>query len=95
MGAFEFSSALGVTKSQILEYTIYPNPTTDIVHINFNTPSNIGTIKVFNYLGEKIMSQQILNKDSSIDFSGLNNGFYFIDINTIENHSVSKIILHQ
>jgi hypothetical protein len=44
-----------------LDFTIYPNPSYDIVNILINKDIPVARLKVFNNLGEVVFEQQIVN----------------------------------
>ncbi len=85
------------------QFSIYPNPALNIIHINFNNYSNLpagqaGENKVLsirNILGEELLSKQIQNCESIIDVSNLQNGLYFVEIKTGNNQTVSTKLIIQ
>ncbi len=71
---------------------IYPNPTSGIV--NFDVCEQIKEIKIYNYLGKIIRTEQ-KNINDQIDISNLKNGIYLIEIKTLNAIYSSKIILNK
>lgn len=62
---------------------IYPNPTTDILNISFDIPSNNYILKIIDNLGN-IINQRILNATTQqISTSGFAKGLYFIKITDV------------
>ncbi|WP_417854266.1 M43 family zinc metalloprotease [Xanthomarina gelatinilytica] len=61
--------------------SIYPNPTTNVLHIK-NTNSNVpDSYTVYNMLGQVVLSKNIANEsDLSVNTTSLSNGMYFIKI---------------
>ncbi len=61
--------------------SIYPNPTTNVLHIK-NTNSNVpDSYTVYNMLGQVVLSKNIAAEaDLSVNTSNLSNGMYFIKI---------------
>jgi hypothetical protein len=88
------------TRQQI---TIYPNPASNIIHINFNNYSNLTTgqtgeksvLTIRNILGEELLSEQIRNGKSVVDVSNLQNGLYFVRITTGNKQTVSSKLIIQ
>jgi hypothetical protein len=81
---------------------IWPNPASNIIHINFNNYSNLSAGQVGeksllflrNILGEELLSKQIQNGESMIDVSSLQNGFYFMSVKTGKNQvNSTKLII--
>jgi hypothetical protein len=81
---------------------IYPNPASNIIHINFincsNMPEEQAGEKTFltirNILGEEMLSKQIQNGESIIDVSNLQNGFYYVSAKTNKNQvNSTKLII--
>jgi len=64
-------------------FEIYPNPTTGVLFIkNDNNTQKNATINIFNILGKKVYSEKMnLERVSTINFSSMKGGAYFIEIN--------------
>ena len=70
--------------------TLYPNPTSGIVHLIGNQQLNQSRVKVYNFSGNQIPVRILAN---SIDFSGLPSGVYFVKaFKENESYSVGKVI---
>ena len=82
---------------------IYPNPASNIIHINFNNYSNLTAVQagenkvlsIRNILGEELLRKQIQNGESVIDVSGLQKGFYFMSLTTGAKQSISTKLIIQ
>ncbi|MDB2384959.1 T9SS type A sorting domain-containing protein [Polaribacter sp.] len=68
--------------------SIYPNPTTDMIHISSTDNFEIDNIKVFNTIGKQIA---IFNT-ASFSIKNLSDGIYFLNISTKNNGVVTKKI---
>jgi hypothetical protein len=68
--------------------TIYPNPSSDIIHIQMPVTSTLEKVIVYNSLGQKVI------ENSSLDFSinSLSTGVHYIDIQTREGIYHKKFI---
>jgi hypothetical protein len=72
------------------QISVYPNPASTQIHINFNTEVNQSagnkdeknTLTIRNIIGVELLSKQIQNGESMIDVSNLENGFYFVSVKT-------------
>ena len=70
--------------------TVYPNPTSGIVHFIGNQQLNQSRVKVYNFSGNHIPARILAN---SIDLSGLPSGVYFVKaFKENESYSVGKVI---
>ena len=83
------------------QINIWPNPASNIIHINFNNDSNLPArqvnektvLTIRNILGEELLRKQIQNVETVIDISGLQNGFYFVSVKTDKNQINSTILI--
>ena len=74
--------------------SLYPNPATDIVNIDFGTSPDLVTgVIVYNAAGQKVLEfNNFFSQISQIDISGIENGVYFLEISTISGVSKTRII---
>jgi hypothetical protein len=90
---FLFSSS-SVNEIKNTYLSIFPNPSNGIVSINSN--QDIANINVFDITGKAVLNQEYTNKlnQAEIDLSALNNGIYFIAVQSSNGEiSKSKIVL--
>jgi hypothetical protein len=73
---FYKASTLNVENNQLLNVTMYPNPTSS--RLNISAASTIKNAQIFNVLGKKVMSLDINKNSESIDVSKLASGIYLI-----------------
>jgi hypothetical protein len=66
---------------------LYPNPATDKITL-VTEDQNINTIEIFNNLGQKVLTPNIL--DNSIDISSLTKGIYFMRLSFQNGELISK-----
>jgi bilirubin oxidase len=71
-------------------FSIYPNPTTEILNIASNTNEKF-SVTIFNTLGEKITSAYNI-QHLQFNIHNYPSGLYFIQINTNNNFLTKKII---
>jgi aminopeptidase N len=67
---------------------IYPNPGSDVLHIQMPSTTTLEKVIIYNNLGQKVM------ENSSLDFSvtGLSTGVHYIDIQTTDGTFHKKFI---
>lgn len=83
--------SLGVETNQSSAFTIYPNPTKNL--ININTTAEIETIDIYNALGQLVKT--VLGAKKEVDVSGFSNGIYLLTITTIDNLQIIKRIIKE
>ena len=79
---------VGITEQEVMELSVYPNPTTDKIAINTN--EDILSVSVYNLAGNKVLD---LDEDKKEWNLGLNKGTYIMSIETINNTITRKIIV--
>jgi len=92
--------ATAITENTLAEaLTIYPNPTRDVITINFETLTlqNIN-INIINSLGQKVYASTFNNHigslNENINLSSFSEGLYFVKITTDKGESVTERIAH-
>jgi len=71
-------------------FSIYPNPTTDLLSISSENLI-IEQIYIYSLLGELILEQKY-SETHSIDVSSLSEGIYFLEARSINGRSIQKFI---
>lgn len=82
---------LGVNELSELAFNIYPNPTTDLITINVQNNEIINEIIITDVNGRIVMTSTFAKE---ISVSSLENGHYFLNINTTEGISTRSFIKH-
>jgi hypothetical protein len=60
-----------------IKMTAFPNPTTGILDINFNTDTDF-TVDILDMVGRIVLSKTLANGSGQVDLSGCAKGIYFI-----------------
>lgn len=71
--------------------SIFPNPTSGI--LNVTAVEVTSSIEVFNVIGEKVYSSNLVKGNNVIDLSGLSNGAYFVKMNSNNQVITKKVVL--
>ncbi len=80
-------NALAVNENRLLDFSVYPTPTENILNINSKT--EITKIEIYSKLGQKIKE----TIENNIDISNLTQGLYFVKVEDINgDFGVKKII---
>ena len=73
---FYKAATADVSDNELLNVSMYPNPTVD--RLNISASNTIKNASIFNILGKKVMSLEINKNSESIDVSSLASGIYLI-----------------
>lgn len=87
---FGVNTSLGVENIGVSEFSIYPNPTSDV--LNIEGVEQIDKVVVNDLLGRVVLKVSPLAKSTQIDFNGLNAGVYFVSISFEGKTTVRKIL---
>lgn len=83
----------GIPMSNKNSISVYPNPTSSILHID--CPQGLKSIEIINLLGVKVYSES-LNKlctFKEIDLSGFKRGIYYIRMRDAKNYFTKQLII--
>jgi len=75
---------------------IYPNPTSDVLNINFSDNTFEGsTVNIYNMLGEFVtgLTGSSLNQLNKVDLGSYTKGVYFIEISSNNTKQIQKVVL--
>ena len=88
-----FSIGLNEPKSEIVSFNIYPNPTKDVLYIDFNSNFSTSTFELTNTIGELVMNEVLEDKNSRINIEKIPTGIYYYQIkNKTSTLKVGKLI---
>ena len=91
-GNFSFSKIISINCFTD-NFNIYPNPTNNVLNIDFLNSSSIDKIIIFNAIGQIIGIFQINSSTKQIDISKYANGFYQIHFFSENQSIISKKII--
>ena len=86
--------ATGIDELNEAEPTIYPNPATYNITVNFNSNISDAKYTIINAIGNVVLNGTLNNNQSNIDISNLRPGLYFVKINTSTNTFIKKLIVN-
>ncbi len=81
----------GAATTDSRSITLYPNPATDVLHIKTNTTGTY-TVKIYNALGQAIISTNSTLPEITIDVNKLRSGIYFVKIETNGKTQIIKLM---
>lgn len=83
-------SALSNGEIQEGNFTYYPNPVRDVLHISYT--EEISKIVVYNILGQNVLERIIDSRNAQIDMSDLGNGTYIVKVSSDEQTKIIKVV---
>lgn len=83
IGIDEFETASSIS--------IYPNPASDILHISSNTGLAESRLKIYNQIGQQVISK--MPCPNSVNVSKLQPGIYFLEINQADTITQHKLVI--
>lgn len=83
-------STLNIDNNELLDISVYPNPTSNYVNINTLDGANI---KVYNIVGKVVKSVTTLSNDYSMDVSDLSTGVYLVKLISEGKFATQKLII--
>jgi len=82
------SSTLATKSNLLIDFSIYPNPATDIV--NIQSDDAVKNVSIFNILGKQVYSK---SNENTIDTSSLGSGIYLIKVETSKGNATRKLVI--
>ncbi|NDI99605.1 T9SS type A sorting domain-containing protein [Flavobacterium sp. LaA7.5] len=86
----EEAPAASVQQNTFNNLTVYPNPVKN--EINLTNANAVDNIVLYSLTGQKVLSQQVTNKDVTINTEGLSKGVYFLKAASGTTQKTIKII---
>ena len=84
----------GLDENSANLYSVYPNPTSDVVNVSFVAENNNeGTITLMTSEGKVIETREVLNTVETFNVKELNSGIYFLNIETSAGRSIEKVTI--
>lgn len=84
---------LGINDAQLLNFTMYPNPSEDMISFQLPSDTNKAQVTIFDYLGKSLLKQNISTLNKNLDVSNLSSGIYFVRIQTDSKVGTKKLIV--
>ena len=84
------ANMLGIESNDYIDFTYYPNPSTNHVTLKANT--TITKIEVYNVAGQKLFSQNLDTLESQVDISQFAAGTYFFKVQFDDKEKNFKIL---
>jgi len=69
---------LGINEAQLLQFSMYPNPSDNYVTLQLPSGTNKANVKIFDYLGKTLIQKNLNNTNNNLDISNLSACIYFL-----------------
>lgn len=83
-------TSLGVNSFDKNLLSIYPNPVKDVLNVSYK--SEISEVKIYNLLGQEVLSKTINSGDFNLNVSNLSTGSYVVKLMATEGQHSFKLI---
>ena len=83
-------NSLSVDKLEKYDFSFGPNPTGDFIYLSAS--ESIGNVEIYNLLGQKSLSSDIVDTKGTIDISNLSRGIYIMNVAIDEKIGTYKVI---
>ena len=83
-------TCLGTDEFEINEFTVYPNPVTDVLNISSTT--NITRVEISTILGQVLLARSVADRTTEVDMSRYASGTYLIRISGDDGFKIVKVI---
>jgi len=84
------ATVLNVKNNSVLDFSMYPNPTTNM--LNISAKETIQNAQIFNVLGKNVMGVNVNDTKASIDVSNLATGIYLVKYNVNGTIGTAKFV---
>lgn len=86
---FSLTGMLSTDKFVMDNFSIYPNPASEVVNINLNKNLTLEKVNVYNSLGQLIKTE----KSNAVSVSSLSNGVYYFEIITDKGKGTKTVLV--
>src|SRR5690554_2566017 len=86
---YDLSGVLSSDQFTKANFTIYPNPATDVLNIEFQGDVALENVTIYNNLGQRIKTIT----HNTVDVSTLAKGLYFVEVTTNQGKASKKVIV--
>lgn len=87
---YDLTKAASSNKYVLENFSVFPNPATDILNITLENNLILDRVNIYNNLGQVVKTSQ----NPIIDISTINPGIYYVEISTDKGKATKKIIVN-
>lgn len=85
-----FNAPTSTNEVEVSNFNVYPNPSTDQFTVSAD---NIETVRVFDAIGNLIVSKNVQANSTVVNASGLNAGLYFVQVGSKNATSTKSVVI--
>ncbi len=85
------ATSTGIKTLQDIGVQLFPNPATDVLHINLNN-NGLNKISIINILGTEVLNTHIYTSEK-LDLSKYSKGIYFVSIENAQGKTTQKVLI--
>ena len=95
IGAFEYTSSLGIVETNLSGVTLFPNPASGTVQIDLESDMHTRAgLDIINISGVVVLHRELQQGINSIDISGMEGGIYFAFVITGRETLIRKLVIY-
>jgi hypothetical protein len=83
---------LGLIRLKVKHMQVYPNPTADLLHIEFDMFTSEPLLNVYSMEGSLVLSERMTSQYQSLDLNRLERGSYILELSTDDYKEIIKVI---
>ncbi len=91
-GVSKLSNSVGINTNSSDEFSVYPNPATDVLTIKHK--SMYAKASIFDLSGKLITKYELTNMTTQLDIGEINPGMYILQITDNNNTYATKLVIH-
>jgi hypothetical protein len=84
---------ISITENNDQQFTLYPNPTSNQIEVNFNNQSIFKSLTLYNYVGQAVLFSDITSSKYHLDLSTFPTGTYYLKLDKTNSESVIEKII--
>lgn len=89
------SGCLEITEAEKTIFSIYPNPSSDVITIERDNASDYNKIKIYDLSGKVIFDKTVIENPMQIDVSSWSKGEYIVEFRNESNQKIQQKIIVQ
>jgi hypothetical protein len=89
---FTSVAVLSTKQENLLSFSIYPNPSLDVVNVQLSNGTSEAKVKIYDLSGRLMKTKFLKANDTKIDVNNLSSGIYYINVSTDDKIGSQKFI---
>ncbi len=85
-------SSLAIEAEAFLNFSMYPNPSSDFLTVQLPSGTDIAQVGVYDYTGRLMVSQKVTQQSNTVDVKDLSNGLYVVKVKSASKLAAKQFI---